>query len=454
MIAAAPPAPQAVVVPELVVPAEPPVASAVPVVEPKEVVPQAVPEEPVVAAAPPVPQAVVVPELVVPVEPPVTSTVPVVDPKEIVPQPVPEEPVIAAAPPVPQAAVVPEVAAPAEPLVVSAVPVEEPKEIVPLPTPEEPVVTIAPPVPEIVIAPEPVAPPKVDQPEMTTLVEAAVPGEPELPMAIATEPDFKSEPVADDEQQKIIEEVLGFAEAVPAHEPTEISPPVINENEDALSDDEILSLLGEDTVAAVVAQPDIPPELRPPGIPVVRPGRVTRRTTAAEDEQLVASIPEPRKKTEPAPLPKLLPESEPEPGIIYVVPFAAVMVPGEVRARIFDQFVDTLNQEGEALGLQFVILKKGLQKVAPEWLDVRKYVTGEIYAYVEDSGSNWTELRSKARLIYRRPSQDAPVFKIEFPVKGFFDHDRSTIDIERIKLSDAISATLSNELLKALENGF
>ena len=28
---------------------------------------------------------------------------------------------------------------------------------------------------------------------------------------------------------------------VPAHEPTEISPPVIDENEDALRDDEILS---------------------------------------------------------------------------------------------------------------------------------------------------------------------------------------------------------------------
>ena len=452
VIAIAPPVLQAAVVPELVVPAEPPVASTVLVVAPEELASRPVPEEPVMAIVPPVPQAAVVPELVVPAEPPVASAVPVVAPEELVSRPVPEEPVITVAPPVPQPAVVPELVVPAEPLVISAVPVIDSEEIAPQPVPEEPVIVVAPPEPQTVIVPEPVALPKMDQPERTVFAEDAVPGEPERPMATATEPDIKSEFVSDKEQQKIVEEVLAFAEAVPAHEPPERRPQAIDENEDKLRDDEIISLLGEDTVAALVAQPDIPPELRPPGIPVVRPGRITRRSTAAEDELLVASIPEPRKRTEPARPPELLPEPEPEPGIIYVVPFASVMVPGEVRARIFDKFVDTLNQKGEALSLQFVILKKDLKTVAPEWLAVRKYVTGEIYAYVEDSGSNWTELRSKARLVYRSPNQDPPVFKFEFPVKGFFDHDRSTIDIERIKLSDVISATLSSELLKVLKN--
>ncbi len=272
---------------------------------------------------------------------------------------------------------------------------------------------------------------------------------------VAQPPAADREPVM--ERQKpsaelAVEAVEEPVDAVSAHELPGRSPVVIDENEDELRDDEIIALLGENSVAAIIAQPDIPPELRPPGIPIVRPGYLTRRTTVAEDELLVASIPEPRKKIEPPGLPKLLPEPEPEPGIIYVVPFVAVMVPFEVNARILDQFVDTLNREGETLGLQFVILKKPLRSVGPEWLSVRKYVTGEIYAYVEDSGSSWTELRSKANLTYRQPNQNAPVFSFESPFKRFFNHDRSTIEIERIKLSDDISTALSSALLKILRN--
>ena len=163
-------------------------------------------------------------------------------------------------------------------------------------------------------------------------------------------------------------------------------------------------------------------------------------------------MPEPLKNIEPRRAPNLLPEPEPEPGVVYVVPFVAVMVPDEVNARVFDQFVDTLNREGEALGLQFVILKEGLQRISPEWLAIRKYVTGELYAYVEDSGCCSTDLRTKASLTYRRPNQGDPTFGFEYPVKSFFDHDRSTIDIERVRLADDIAMTLANELLKALQN--
>ena len=355
------------------------------------------------------------------------------------------QPLILAQPPAAGRELVMERQKPAAELAVEAV--EEPvQELMPLtPADAEPV--------------EPFAPPEVIVKTLPELPETAGPTPilpfPEMPdtaLLLPVPAMAPVEPVAGNEQQKIIAEVLEPADAVSAHELPGKSPVVVDENEYELRDDEIIALLGENSVAAMIAQPDIPPELRPPGIPIVRPGFLTRRTTVEEDELLVASIPEPRKKTEPPRLPKLLPEQEPEPGIIYVVPFVAVMVPLEVNARIFDQFVDTLNQEGEALGLQFVILKKGLRSVDPEWLSVRKYVTGEIYAYVEDSGSNWTELRSKVHLIYRQPNQNVPVFSFESPAKRFFDHDRSTIDIERIKLSDDISATLSSALLKVLRN--
>jgi hypothetical protein len=71
---------------------------------------------------------------------------------------------------------------------------------------------------------------------------------------------------------------------------------------------------------------------------------------------------------------------------------------------------------------------------------------------VEDSGCCSTDLRTKARLSYYLPHQDAPAFGFEYPVKSFFDHDRSTIGIERAKLSDDIAVALASELLKALQN--
>ncbi|NOR50045.1 MAG: hypothetical protein GQ530_03295 [Desulfuromonadales bacterium] len=352
---------------------------------------------------------------------------------------------IVAQPPAAGRALVMERQKPAAELAVEAV--EEPvQELMPLtPADAEPVEPFAP--PEVIVK----TLPELPETSGTTPI-LPFPEMPDVALLLPVPAMAPVEPVAGNEQQKIIAEVLEPADAVSAHELPGRSPVVVDENEYELRDDEIIALLGENSVAAMIAQPDIPLELRPPGIPIVRPGFLTRRTTVEEDELLVASIPEPRKKTEPPRLPKLLPEQEPEPGIIYVVPFVAVMVPLEVNARIFDQFVDTLNQEGEALGLQFVILKKGLRSVDPEWLSVRKYVTGEIYAYVEDSGSNWTELRSKVHLTYRQPNQNVPVFSFESPAKRFFDHDRSTIDIERIKLSDDISATLSSALLKVLRN--
>jgi hypothetical protein len=71
---------------------------------------------------------------------------------------------------------------------------------------------------------------------------------------------------------------------------------------------------------------------------------------------------------------------------------------------------------------------------------------------VEDSGCCSTDLRTKARLIYRRPKQELPAFSYEYPVRIFFEHDRSTISVERIRVADDIATTLSSELLTVLSN--
>lgn len=429
----------------------------------------------------PVPAAAVVPADLPPPPPPVAGGA------------APAPSLRPAAPLAPLAPVIPEVVVPAAPSEPSAGPRHEaPPAIViavplvpqglptlvapvaPAPSPPAPVATVpepAPPVAQIVIVPvpEPLAPAPValparppQSPSVEPSVLTEISQEPRETFATALVPAVdvvlrSSEPAAAAagpiaEEQDIIEEVLRFAEAMPADGPSGIRPVVVDEAAEGLSAEDFAALLGEDAVAAVVAQPDIPQELRPSGVPVVRPGRATPRAPLAERELLLAALPEPRKQVEPLRPPKLLPQAEADPGVVYVVPFVSVMVPGAVKARVFDQFVDRLNLQGETLGLQFVILKEGLQRVAPEWLAARRYVTGELYAYVEDSGSSSTELRSRARLKYHRPNQDTPALSFEYPVRSFFDHDRSSLDIERAKLADTVATTLAGELFKALQN--
>jgi hypothetical protein len=254
-----------------------------------------------------------------------------------------------------------------------------------------------------------------------------------------------------EEQQLIVEEITEFEDVVPAYDLAETTP-VVEDPSEPLAEADLIAMLGEETVASIVAQPDLPQELRPSGIPVVRPGRIPDRSRVEEDKRLVATIPEPLRRTEPARPRPLLSEPSPEPGIVYVVPFVSVMVPNQVSDRIFDQFVDIMIREGEALDLQFLILKEGLQRVTPEWLAARKHVTGEIYGYVEDAGSASTELRAKARLIYRTSNKNTSALNFQYPIRRFFDNNLSDLDVERIKLSDAVAETLANELLKVLKN--
>lgn len=273
------------------------------------------------------------------------------------------------------------------------------------------------PVPPRVI--EEFAPPAPGQPgksELPVVAETA-PVEPLTPEAVPVVTVTPADPVA----------------IVPAAAPDEEPAPV---------------LAGGDAVPDVIAQPDLPQELRPPGVPLPRPGRVPK-APPAEEPLLLAKLQEPLART-PKPAP-LLPQPDAEPGVVYVAPFITLMVPSEVRERIFDQFVDTLNQRGAERKLKFVILKQGLDKVDRGWLGARKYVLGEIYGYVEDSGCCSTDLRTRARLTFYRAHQAEPALKFEYPVRTFFDHDRSTLTAERQRLADQIASVLVEELFKTLQ---
>jgi hypothetical protein len=317
---------------------------------------------------------------------------------------------------------------------VSSLPPEEPAPVAGLPTTE--LETVA----------EPAGLPVEEEPSLAVEEEVLILEQGSPAEAAASEGLLPA-----DEQELIIEEITEFDEVVPASDLTERTP-FIEDQAEQLSEVDLVAMLGEDTVASMVAQPDLPQELRPSGIPIVRPGRAPSRSTTEDDRRLVATIPEPLSRTEPARPRPLLSEPSPEPGIVYVVPFVSVMVPNQVSDRIFDQFVDIMIREGEALDLQFLILKEGLQRVTPEWLAARKHVTGEIYGYVEDAGSASTELRAKDRLIYRTSNKNTSALNFQYPIRRFFDNNLSDLDAERIKLSDAVAETLANELLKVLKN--
>lgn len=202
-------------------------------------------------------------------------------------------------------------------------------------------------------------------------------------------------------------------------------------------------------VPAVIAQPDLPQELRPPGVPQPRPARVPEAAPPVDEPTLLGKLQDLFGRT-PKP-PPLLPPPDPEPGVVYVVPFITLMVPSEFRERAFDQFVDTLNQRGNERDLRFVILKQGLDKIDRDWLGERKYVLGEIYGYVEDSGCCSTDLRTRARLTFYRAHLPDPALKYEYPVRTFFEHDQSNLTVERQKLADQVANVLADELFKALQ---
>lgn len=152
----------------------------------------------------------------------------------------------------------------------------------------------------------------------------------------------------------------------------------------------------------------------------------------------------------PQPKP-LLPETDPEPGVIYVVPFIFTMVPAEVQDQIFDQIVDTLNERNAQSKLKFVIFKAKLDNDSRKWLAAHKHINGEVYGYSEEAGCCSTEVRTRVRLNYYRAHQKDSMLEYEGSFRIFFDHDDSTLAEERQKLSDQIVNALVSELSKTLQ---
>jgi hypothetical protein len=135
---------------------------------------------------------------------------------------------------------------------------------------------------------------------------------------------------------------------------------------------------------------------------------------------------------------------------IYVVPFTTIMVPVAIEEGVFDLFVDTLIAGSRTGEYEVVILKEGTSRVDPEWLKEHNYVTGEVFAYVEESGCCSTAIRLRSRLQVHQPGSDRPTLTLDYPRETFFEHDYSTVETERKNIAEDVARTLATRLLDAL----
>ena len=135
---------------------------------------------------------------------------------------------------------------------------------------------------------------------------------------------------------------------------------------------------------------------------------------------------------------------------LYIVPFESIMVPGEVSAGLFDLFVDRLNRQGAPRGLEFIILKQGLQKIDTDWLAQRTYLTGEIFAYIEEVGSDMTDIKARSRVRMYQPGHSAAVLQLTFPTESFYQNDYSSLEVERRKIVEKIALNLADRFLAAV----
>ncbi|GAM08530.1 hypothetical protein OR1_00802 [Geobacter sp. OR-1] len=138
---------------------------------------------------------------------------------------------------------------------------------------------------------------------------------------------------------------------------------------------------------------------------------------------------------------------------VYVVPFSSTLVPADFKETAFNDLVDILNENRKKVSVQqFEIIKGELKNQDPRWLAKQLYISGEFWSYIENAGCCSTELRVRARVALTEPGKDAPTFEITLPLDSYFDHDRSTLEKEKILLAKRLARELANSIIPPLAN--
>lgn len=137
--------------------------------------------------------------------------------------------------------------------------------------------------------------------------------------------------------------------------------------------------------------------------------------------------------------------------VVYVFPFAATLVPAEVQKTAFNDFVDLLNEDRARAGVSlFEIIKDSPADIDKEWLSRQAYLSGELWSYIENAGCCQTELRVRSRMALTEPGRQAPSFEVVLPLDSFFDHDQSTLEIERVRLAKELARKLADKVISSL----
>lgn len=142
----------------------------------------------------------------------------------------------------------------------------------------------------------------------------------------------------------------------------------------------------------------------------------------------------------------------PEQEAVYIVPFVTTLVPENFSDAVFNAYVDDLNDNHtQTNATWFSIIKEDLKNVDQQWLAKQFYITGEIWSYIENAGCCSTELRVKARLQFFEVGKKEPSMEVYIPLESFFDHDRSTLAVERDRLAARLAREMTVQTLKALQ---
>lgn len=139
--------------------------------------------------------------------------------------------------------------------------------------------------------------------------------------------------------------------------------------------------------------------------------------------------------------------------MVPIVPFANTLVPAAFSEMVFNDFVDGMNENQQQAGLAwFGIVKDDMAELEKILSPAHIYISGEIWSYIENSGCCSTELRVKSRLrIFRVQSREL-LWEAEIPLESFFEHDRSTFEIEREKIGKRLATIMIRETVKALQS--
>jgi hypothetical protein len=139
--------------------------------------------------------------------------------------------------------------------------------------------------------------------------------------------------------------------------------------------------------------------------------------------------------------------------MLPVLPFSNILVPTPFAESVFNDFVDDLNENGAKTGFTwFGIIKENLSEVENILSPGHIYLTGEVWSYLENSGCCATEIRVSSRLRIHRVRSRELLWETEIPLEGFFEHDKSTLEVEREKLAKRLAAAMADEAIKALRN--